>query len=69
MPEAFDLQITYDKIGRRIEISATVSVAVADAFGNTKALQKGGSTVVAREIAGSDSSLPTTLGSSRKIAF
>jgi hypothetical protein len=50
--EAFDLQIAYDKVGRRIEISATVSEAVADAFENAKALQKEGSAVVARDIAG-----------------
>jgi hypothetical protein len=36
--EAFDLQIAYDKVGRRIEISATVSEGVADAFENAKAL-------------------------------
>jgi hypothetical protein len=50
--EPFELQIAYDKIGRRIEISATVSEAVADAFENTKALRKEGSGVVARDIAG-----------------
>ena len=50
--EAFDLQIAYDKVGRRIEISATVSEAVADAFENAKALQKEGSAVVVRDIAG-----------------
>ena len=50
--EAFDLRITYDKIDRRIEISATVSEAVAEAFENMKALQKEGSQVVARDIAG-----------------
>ena len=41
--ESFDLQIAYDKVGRRIEISATVSEAVADAFENAKALQTEGS--------------------------
>lgn len=30
--EAFGLQIAYDKVERRIEISATVSETVADAF-------------------------------------
>ena len=50
--EAFELQITYDKVGRRIEISATVSTTIADAFENAKALQKEGSVVVARDIAG-----------------
>ncbi len=50
--EAFELQIAYDKVGRRIELSATVSEAVADAFENTKALRKEGSAVVVRDIAG-----------------
>ena len=50
--EAFELQIAYDKVGRRIELSATVSEAVADAFENTKALRKEGSVVVVRDIAG-----------------
>ncbi len=50
--QAFDLQIAYDKVGRRIEISATVSEAVANAFEDTKALQKEGSAVVVRDIAG-----------------
>ena len=50
--QAFDLQISYDKVGRRIEISATVSEAVANAFENAKALQKEGSAVVVRDIAG-----------------
>jgi len=30
--EAFCLEIRYDKVGRRVEISATVSEAVAQAF-------------------------------------
>ena len=50
--EAFDLQIADDKVGRRIELSATVSDAVANAFENTKALQREGSVVVPRDIAG-----------------
>jgi hypothetical protein len=37
---------------RRIEISATVSEAVADAFEKQKALPKEGSLVVLREVAG-----------------
>jgi hypothetical protein len=49
--KAFDLQIAYDKVGRRIEISATVSEGVANAFENAKALQKEGSAVVVRDIA------------------
>jgi hypothetical protein len=38
--EAFDLQIAYDKSERGIEISATVSAAVAEASRTRKALQK-----------------------------
>lgn len=37
--ESFDLQIAYDKAERRVELSATVSEAVADAFENAKALE------------------------------
>jgi hypothetical protein len=36
--EAFDLQITYDEAERPIEISATVSEAVAGAFDESRAL-------------------------------
>jgi hypothetical protein len=50
--EAFDLQITYDKAERRIEILATVSEAVADAFEDKKALASEGLSVTARDIAG-----------------
>ena len=50
--ESFDLQIAYDKAERRVELTATVSEAVADAFENAKALQMEGSSVVARDIAG-----------------
>jgi hypothetical protein len=46
------LQIAYDKVERRVELSATVSEAVADAFENAKALQTEGSSVVVRDIAG-----------------
>ncbi len=49
---AFDIQIAYDKVERRVEVSATVSAAVADAFENAKALQAEGSSVVVRDIAG-----------------
>ena len=59
--DAFELQIAYDKVGRRIEISATVSEAVADAFENAKALQKEGSAVVVRDIAGAGFE-PATFG-------
>lgn len=34
--EAFELQIAYDKPGGRVELTATVSEAVAEAFENTK---------------------------------
>jgi hypothetical protein len=49
---SFDLQIAHDKVERRVELSATVSEAVADAFENAKALQMEGSSVVLRDIAG-----------------
>jgi hypothetical protein len=39
---AFDLQIRYDKAQHRVELTATVSETVADAFDNAKALQGGG---------------------------
>ncbi len=38
--EAFGLRIIYDKLERRIEVSATVSEAVAAAFENAKDLPK-----------------------------
>ncbi|MDP9188196.1 MAG: hypothetical protein M3O25_02990, partial [Actinomycetota bacterium] len=50
--EAFELQILYDKAERRIEISATVAEAVADAFEKQKVLPEEGSLVVLRDIAG-----------------
>jgi hypothetical protein len=50
--EAFELQILYDKPDRRIEISATVSEAVAKAFEKKEALPKEGFLVVLRDIAG-----------------
>ena len=50
--QAFELQILYDKADRKIEISATVSEAVAGAFEKQKALPKEGSLVVVRDIAG-----------------
>lgn len=50
--EAFELQIHYDKVGRKIEISATVSEAVASAFEKQKALPKEGLLVVPKEVAG-----------------
>jgi site-specific DNA recombinase len=59
--EAFDLRIDYDKPGRRVEVSATVSEAVADAFENAKALHKEGLSVVVTDIAGVGFE-PTTSG-------
>ena len=53
--EAFELQILYDKAERRIEISATVSEAIANVFERQKALPKEGSLVVVRDIAGARS--------------
>ena len=50
--EAFELEILYDKAGRKVEISATVSEVVASAFEKQKALPKEGSLVVLREVAG-----------------
>jgi hypothetical protein len=53
--DAFGLQITYDKIGRRIEISATISEAIAHALENEKSLPKealDNSLVAPRDIAG-----------------
>jgi hypothetical protein len=59
--KAFELQILYDKAERKIEISATVSEAVADAFEKQKALPKEGSLVVVRDIAGAGFE-PATFG-------
>ncbi len=59
--EAFELEILCDKAGRRIEISATVSEAVASAFENQEALSKEGSLVVVRDIAGAGFE-PATFG-------
>ncbi len=49
---SFDLQIAYDKTEHRVELTATVSEAVADAFENAEALLAEGSSVVVRDIAG-----------------
>ena len=59
--EAFELQILYDKAERKIEISATVSEAIANAFQKQKALPKEGSLVVVRDIAGAGFE-PATFG-------
>ena len=52
MLDAFDIQITYDRAAGHIEVSATVSEAVADAFENEKALREEGFQVTASDIAG-----------------
>ncbi len=46
------LRISYDKAGRRIEISATISEAVAEALHNAKDLPEEVSSVAQRDIAG-----------------
>ncbi len=50
--ESFDLQVAYDKAEGRVEITATVSEAVAETFENAKALLAEGSSVVVTNIAG-----------------
>ena len=50
--ESFDLQIVYDKTEGRVEISATVSEAIVEAFQNAKTLLAEGSSVVVTNIAG-----------------
>jgi hypothetical protein len=59
--QAFELEILYDKAEQRIEITATVSEAVANAFEKQKALPKEGSLVVVRDIAGAGFE-PATFG-------
>ena len=50
--ESFEPRIAYDRAQRRVELTATVSEAVADAFENAKALHVEGSGVVVTDIAG-----------------
>ncbi len=59
--EAFGLRIEFDKAERRIEISATISEAVAEAFETTKALQQEGFRVTTSDIAGAGFE-PATFG-------
>ena len=59
--EAFCLQITYDKPDRRIEISATITEAIADALQNAKDLPQEVSSVARRDIAGAGFE-PATFG-------
>ncbi len=59
--ESFSLQIAYDKAEQRVELTATVSEAVATAYENAKALRAEGSSVVVTDIAGVGFE-PTTSG-------
>ncbi len=59
--EAFCLEVRCDKVERRIEISATVSEAVAKAFENAKDLPEEVSSVTTRDIAGAGFE-PATFG-------
>jgi hypothetical protein len=59
--EAFEVRITFDKAARRIEISATIAEAVAQAFENTKALETEGLQVTTTDIAGAGFE-PATFG-------
>ena len=59
--DAFCLQITYDKPNRRIEISATITEAIADALENAKDLPQEVSSVAQRDIAGAGFE-PATFG-------
>jgi len=59
--DAFELRISFNKADRRIEISATVAQAVAEAFENTKALQSEGFQVTTGDIAGAGFE-PATFG-------
>jgi hypothetical protein len=59
--EAFCLQISYDKLNRRIEISATISEAIADALENARDLPQEVSNVAQRDIAGAGFE-PATFG-------
>jgi hypothetical protein len=59
--EAFCLQISYDKLDRRIEISATITEAIADALENARDLPEEVSSVAQRDIAGAGFE-PATFG-------
>lgn len=50
--DAFGLQIVYDKLDRRIEISATITEAIAGALENAEDLPEEVSSVTQRDIAG-----------------
>ena len=59
--EAFGLRVAYDKLERRIEISATISEAVAEALHNAEDLPQEVSRVSQRDIAGAGFE-PATFG-------
>ena len=59
--EAFDLQIAFDRTEGRVEISATVSEAIAESFNTKDLLARGGLTVVPKDIAGAGFE-PATFG-------
>ncbi len=59
--EAFDLQVVYDKLEKHIEISATVSATVAEAFTNAMDLPEEVHRVAQRDIAGAGFE-PATFG-------
>jgi hypothetical protein len=54
-------QISYDKINRRIEISATITEAIADALENAQVLPQEASNVAQRDMAGAGFE-PATFG-------
>ena len=59
--DAFGLQVTYDKPARRIEISATITEAIAEALHNAEDLPEEVSSVAQRDIAGAGFE-PATFG-------
>jgi len=59
--EAFGVRIAYDKVERRIEISATISEAVAKALEKAEDLPEEVSSVARRDIAGAGFE-PATFG-------
>ena len=59
--DAFELRIVYDKPGQLIEISATVSDAVAKTLGNANDLPKEVANVTHKDIAGAGFE-PATFG-------
>ena len=59
--DAFQLTIAYDKVQRRIEISATITEAIAQTLENAKDLPEEVSSVAQRDIAGAGFE-PATFG-------